>query len=322
MFEHSMKRTTRYVLKGVNESYRGLNTMGAARHRDRRNSVNESLGTLDALRTRRSKAVKPLCEAVKADTIVTEENIESVIRKVKKLTGCKVCMKGENLVACDTERVIIRKVLNGKRTVDGVIEYVKTYLDRIDAGECRREIKESVAERFAAYRHLYESEDEEEKEEPVKEDPADEKPEEPADEPAEPKEDDKKDSEDEDIPMTAVVLTVKHDDGVKLKDELVEAGIPEDDIDVIEGEDDEDDKVKVDANSIIELKDFLKEKKDIDLEEKLGGEIIDDEDEDHEDAEDKKKDGESEEKDDDTLDFGEADFDALFGADDDSADEK
>lgn len=308
-----MKRTTRYVPKGINESVGG--SRGTFRvplsRKEVRKSVNESLGMLNT-----HKTGSPLFEAVKSDTIVTAENIDSVIRKIKKLTGCKVCLKGDNLVCCEGEKVIIRRVLNGKRTVDAVVELVKAYLEKADAAECRKEIKESVAERFAAYRHLYESDEEDDEALAEDEEAPAEKPE-AAEEPEAEEQKDKKE-EDEDVPMTAVVLTVKKGDGAKLKDELIEAGIPEDDVDVIEGEeDDEDDKVKVDANSIFELKDFLKEKKDIDLEEKLGGEIIDDEAE----PEDKDgEDGEEDKKEDDDLDFGDADFDALFGADDDSAD--
>lgn len=308
-----MKRTTRYVLKGINESVgepRSTFRVPLPRKRTRK-SVNESIGMLNTRKTG-----SPLFEAVKSDTIVTVENIDSVIRKIKKLTGCKVCLKGDNLVCCEGEKVIVRRVLNGKRTVDAVVELVKAYLEKADANECRREIKESVAERFAAYRHLYESEEEEDTTPAGDEETPGEEP-----EAEEHKEEEQKDKEeDEDVPMTAVVLTVKKGDGAKLKDELIDAGIPEDDVDVIEGEeDDEDDKVKVDANSIFKLKDFLKEKKDIDLEEKLGGEIIDDEAEPEEEKE-GEKDGEDDKKEDDALDFGDADFDALFGADDDSAD--
>lgn len=310
-----MKRTTRYVPKGINESVGGSRgTFRVPLPRKRLcNSVNESIGMLNT-----HKTGSPLFEAVKSDTIVTVENIDSVIRKIKKLTGCKVCIKGDNLVCCESEKVIVRRVLNGKHTVDAVVELVKAYLEKVGATECRKEIKESVAERFAAYRHLYESEEEDDEAPAAEDEEASAEKPEAAEEPEAEAEEQKDKEEDEDVPMTAVVLTVKKGDGAKLKDELIEAGIPEDDVDVIEGEeDDEDDKVKVDANSIFELKDFLKEKKDIDLEEKLGGEIIDDE------AEPEEKDGEDseeEKKEDDALDFGDADFDALFGADDDSAD--
>lgn len=276
--------------------------------------INESVGSLKMNRVNRVNRVnrinragrfnKPLFEAVKADTIVDEDNIDSVIRKIKKVTGCKVCLKDGNLVCCETKRVIVRNVFNGRRTVDSVLDLVESFLDKVKVN--KKDIKESVAERFASYRHLYESEEDSEEEEDLKDDNEADK--------------DVKDSEDseEDIPMTAVVLTVAKGDGSKLKDELVEAGIPDDDIDVIE-EDDEDDKVKVDANSIIELKDFLHDNKGIDLEEKLGGEIIDDEDSDEDDKDDKKED---DGKDSDDLNFGDdVDFDALFGADDDSSDE-
>jgi K(+)-stimulated pyrophosphate-energized sodium pump len=56
----------------------------------------------------------------------------------------------------------------------------------------------------------------------------------------------------------------------------VEAGIPEDGIEILDGEDDDENaKLRVDADHALELKDYLKGK-GIDLEEKIGGEIVDD----------------------------------------------
>jgi hypothetical protein len=136
------------------------------------------------------------------------------------------------------------------------------------------------------------------------------------------------DSDNEDVPMTAVVLTVKKDDADKCKDEMVEAGIAEDDIEIIDSddEDDENSKIKVDVNSVKELKDYLKGK-GIDLEEKIGGEIVDDDEDsdskDDEDKDDDSKEDDKEGKDDKggEDDFADMDFGDLFGDDEESSDE-
>ena len=90
--------------------------------------------------------------------------------------------------------------------------------------------------------------------------------------------DEKKDDDDEEVSdMEAVVLTVKKDDAEKCKEKLIEAGVAEEDIDIIEGDDDEDSKVRVDVNSVMELKDYLSGR-GIDLEEEIGGKIVSDDD--------------------------------------------
>ena len=114
--------------------------------------------------------------------------------------------------------------------------------------------------------------------------------------------------------MTAIVLTVKKDDVDKCKEELVDAGIPEDAITEVDTEDDDENgKLKVDADYALELKDYLKGK-GIDLEEKIGGEIIDDSAEDSDKGEGKEGDDKSSEegKDDDEADF-DSEFGDLFG---------
>ena len=134
------------------------------------------------------------------------------------------------------------------------------------------EAYESVAEKFAKYRKLYESEDDDSSDEGSSDDSSSDE-----DEAEDKKGDEGSDDEEtEDVPMTAIVLTVKKDDVDKCKEELVDAGIPEDAItDVDTEDDDENGKLKVDADYALELKDYLKGK-GIDLEEKIGGEIIDD----------------------------------------------
>ena len=144
---------------------------------------------------------------------------------------------------------------------------------------------ESVSDKFAKYRKLYEAED---SEDDSSDEAGDGEGTENSDEEGkdEPKDGDgnSEDDDTEDVPMTAIVLTVKKDDVDKCKEELVDAGIPEDAITEVDTEDDDENgKLKVDADYALELKDYLKGK-GIDLEEKIGGEIIDDSAEDSEES--------------------------------------
>lgn len=166
------------------------------------------------------------------------------------------------------------------------------------------EAYESVAEKFAKYRKLYESEDDDSSDEGSSDDSSSDE-----DETEDKKGDEGSDDEEtENVPMTAIVLTVKKDDVDKCKEELVDAGIPEDAITEVDTEeDDETGKLKVDADYALELKDYLKGK-GIDLEEKIGGEIIDDSTEDSDDGGDKEK-----KKDDKEGSEEGGDFDAEFG---------
>ena len=191
---------------------------------------------------------------------------------------------------------------------------------------------ESVSSRFSKYRNLYESAVDSLNE---KDDDKDSSDDDFADlfgddnddakdndsAPDDKKSDDDENSDDksddtEDVPMTAIVITVKRDDIDKCKDEMVSAGIPEEDIEVLDNDDDDENgKLKIDANSVKELKDYLAGK-GIDLEEKIGGEIIDDEDSDKDsDDKDSDKDDDSEEP---TDDFNMND---LFGDDESDADD-
>ena len=194
---------------------------------------------------------------------------------------------------------------------------------------------ESVASRFAKYRAMFESDDEDSSEGDDKGDEGSEgegssedggEGDDKGDEGSEGEGDDKGDDEAE---MTAIVLTVAHGDGEKLKKEMLEAkddndeeyGFDEDNIEVIEGEDDEDDKVKIDASEAFNLKKFLADKKDIDLEDEIGGEIVDDSEDDEGEGDDKGDEGDGEgsegegegEGSEDNFDFN--DLGDLFGAD-------
>lgn len=119
-----------------------------------------------------------------------------------------------------------------------------------------------------------------------------------------------KDSDDDEEEMKAIILTVKKGDEDACKDELIDAGISEEDITILDADEDDDNvDIRVEPSAAFELKDYLAGK-GIDLEEKIGGEIVDDD----EDDDDEKKEGD----DDDELD--DFDFDNLgdiFGADED-----
>ena len=179
-------------------------------------------------------------------------------------------------------------------------------------------VNESVAERFAKLRKMFESE-EDEKDEDKSEDEIDDA-ESDEDENAESgeKEDDEKEDEDQDEEMKAVIISVKKGDEDKCKEELIDAGISEDDIEILEADEDaENVDIRIDVNSVMELKDYLA-KKGIDLEEEIGGEIVSDED-DSEDKDEDDSDEDKDEEDEEKIDF--ENLGDIFGAEDDE-DEK
>jgi hypothetical protein len=186
---------------------------------------------------------------------------------------------------------------------------------------------ESVAERFAKLRKMFESEDDADensddnndegseddpgaKEAGEKEDNSDKKSD-------DEKSDDEKSDDEEEEDMKAVIITVKKGDEDKCKDELIDAGIAEDDIEILDADDDaENIDIRIDVNSVMELKDYL-DKKGIDLEKEIGGEIVsDDEDSDSDDSDENKEDDDENKEGGDEEEF---DFDNLgdiFGAED------
>ena len=170
-------------------------------------------------------------------------------------------------------------------------------------------VGESVSSKFAKYRKLYEDAS----------DVLNEKGEDEDDEDSEGKEDKDADSDDtEDVPMTAVLLTVNKEDADKCKDEMIDAGIAEDDIEILDAEEGEDTvKIKIDVNSVHELKDYLSGK-GIDLEEKIGGEIIDDEEGEEKDKGDESKDDKEKKDGDEEDSFDDIDFGDIFGDDEES----
>ena len=190
-------------------------------------------------------------------------------------------------------------------------------------------VGESVSSKFAKYRKLYEDasdvlnekgeEEDDDFSDIFGDDKEDDEASDKGDEDSEDKEDKDADSEDtEDVPMTAVLLTVNKEDADKCKDEMVDAGIAEDDIEILDAEDGEDTvKIKIDVNSVHELKDYLSGK-GIDLEEKIGGEIIDDEEDEKKDKDDKSKDDKEKKDGDEEDSFDDIDFGDIFGDDEES----
>lgn len=142
---------------------------------------------------------------------------------------------------------------------------------------------------FTKWSKLYEAESEEEEEEEEK--PEDSK-----------EETEEKEDEVEEAELEAILLTVKNIE--KVNQNLIDAGIPEEHIQMIPDEEDpKQGKIRVDAEDAIILKEYLATL-GIDLEEEIGAELISDEEDDEkeddsEEDEEKKKDDDKEVNDDD-----------------------
>lgn len=246
----------------------------------------------------------------------------------------------------ENNSIYVTATVTGKKDQQKLYEWIEKYAGKENAEKIAPglleslhieiETEDSVASRFAKYRKLYEeasvdedeSDSEEDKQDDDKQDD-DTKDEDTDDNKDEDSKDDKTD-EDEQDELTAVILEVAKGDEDKAKDELIEAGVDEDDIEIITDEDDEDDededsknedkdedkeetvKIKVAVDSFDALKEYL-EGKGFNLEEELGGEIVTD-DEDKEDDE-EGEDGDSEED----VFSGFDDLD-LFGGDEEGKD--
>lgn len=156
---------------------------------------------------------------------------------------------------------------------------------------------ESVSSRFAKYARLYEDLNEDDDTDNT--DDADNS-----------DKDNDNDSDDdvEDVDVSAVVVTVNKDDVDKCKDELIDAGVSEDDIEVLDDDNEDSDNtdIKIDVNSIVEVKDWIENKKGEGAFKDLTGiEIVDSDDD--SDSDDDKDDGNksnSDELSDDDFDFG------------------
>lgn len=208
----------------------------------------------------------------------------------------------------------VTKAGKSTKALEAKLEKLQNILDCL-MGKCDSDVvNESISLRFARRGRLFESEEDDE---PADDEPADDEPadDEPADnEPAD-NSDDNNEDEYEDVEMKAVVLTVLKKDIDKVKEELVEAGISEEHIDMPECDDKEDDdecEIRVDAEAVAELSEYLKTK-GIDLEEEIGGEIVNDAEEDAvEDEVADQEDDDTSAEGDEEADFSDEDFDEIF----------
>ena len=319
------------------------------------------------------------CKDYKPGYLIVESNLKqekegSSIRELASFANIIIDSVDLNESA-GTSSVYASVIVNKKSNMQKLYEWIKKYagkdkvdtiapglLETLEEGKDSKEALEenSVASRFAKYRKLYEDEDaaledevlteKDDKEETSTDTEPSEKTEEKEKDNADEKDDKEKEDDkedDEEVELTAVVLEVKKGDEDKLKDELVEAGVDEDDIEILteeetdeegdkdenndeetsdksqnedeeETEDDTDDKddkgedtvkVKVAVDSFDALKEYL-EGKGFDLEEILGGEIVSKDSEDEEGDDDKE--GDDEKDDSAELDSEFDGFDDLF----------
>ena len=281
-----------------------------------------------------------------ADSVIVDEVLGDNSYKIAVNVSDELGASGLYLWICNYTNInsleeIEEKVAPGLSALlgdDDIIPFPEDEDDDVPAeGDFDREmdniVGESVSSKFAKYRKLYEAASEvlNEKGEEDEDDYSDifgddaDKPADKGDEEAKGKEGEEADDKDadaddtEDVPMTAVLLTVNKDDADKCKDEMIDAGIAEDDIEILDAEDDEDTvKIKVDVNSVHELKDYLSGK-GIDLEEKIGGEIIDDEEGEEKEKDAAAEDGEEKKDGDEEDSFADMDFGDIFGDDEEGA---
>ena len=178
------------------------------------------------------------------------------------------------------------------------------------------EKNESVSSRFSKLCNLFESSEEEgeDDEEATDDESADDEGSEEGESDEEGSEEDSEEGDEsaDDEEMKAVAITVKTDDVDACKEELIDAGISEDDIDVMDDKDGET-EIRIDVNSVMELKDYLA-KKGIDLEEEIGGEIVSDDDEDEGSEEEGSEEGDDEESEEEVPQYDLDDLGDIFGA--------
>jgi uncharacterized protein YpmB len=156
------------------------------------------------------------------------------------------------------------------------------------------DLGESVSSRFAKYARLYEDLNEDDDTDDTEDSDKD--------------NDNDSDDDVEDVDVSAVVVTVNKDDVDKCKDELIAAGVSEDDIEVLDDDNEDSDNtdIKIDVNSIVEVKDWIENKKGEGAFKDLTGiEIVDsDDDSDSEDDREPGDKSDADELSDDDFDFG------------------
>lgn len=209
---------------------------------------------------------KRLCECGKGELRQFLREAKQDVAKFKK----ELKELGESASKRDKKRV--------EHKLEKAEKLVEVLEEEIKFNPNKGVVNESVFAEFSKWAKMYEAEEEalnsdEETEEPSEEKDAD----------SEKKEDDKEEAE-----LEAIVLTVK--DTEKVKKNLIDAGIPEEHIEIIADKEDENSKegkIRVDAEDAMTLKDYLGTL-GIDLEEEIGAELVDPEEEETS-AEDKDK---------------------------------
>ena len=274
----------------------------SARERIKRRIEERRMNENRRILGRKSSFLKESEDAKKCPTSFEGKKIAKMTKAEKRSAAAEVrkdIKEAQKLLKERTKKGLSTKAIEAK------IEKLQALLDCLTKKE---EIKESIRSRFSRSRRIFESEednvDNEETEETEDvEDTND-------------AEDIEDTDETEDVDVKAITLKVLNKNVDKLKDALIEAGVEEDDIEVTDNEDAEDDDevgIKVDVNSFDALKSYC-ESIGIDLEEELGGEVVDDTEFDskEDDVEDIDTDDNSDKDSEDDTEFTDAEMDDIF----------
>ena len=254
---------------------------------------------------RKSSFLKESEDAKKCPTSFEGKKIAKMTKAEKRSAASQVKkdIKEAQKMLKDREK----KGLSTK-AIEAKIEKLQALLDCLTKKE---EVKESIRSRFSRSRRIFESEEDNVDNEET-EDTEDTEDVEDAND----TEDTEDTDETEDVDVKAITLKVLNKNVDKLKDALIEAGVEEDDIEVTDDEDAEDDDevgIKVDVNSFDALKSYC-DSIGIDLEEELGGEVVDDTESDSEedDVEDMDTDDNSDKDSEEDTEFTDAEMDDIF----------
>lgn len=285
-----------------------------ARRARRINSINESL--VARLKRERLERLNEAEDAKKCPTTFEGKKIEKMTKAEKRSAAAQVRKDIK-----EAQKLLKSRQKDGRSTkaIEAKIEKLQALLDCLTKKE---EVKESLRSRFARNRRIFEAEEtanEDDAEDDTEEDTSvedttnDDSEEETTDN------DNTEDSTEEefdDVDVKAITLKVLNKNVDKLKDALIEAGVEEEDIEVVDNEDAEDDDevgIKVDVNSFDALKTYC-ESIGINLEEELGGEVVSDDefDKDEESEEDNETSTEEDGDEEDDDNFTNAEIEDIF----------
>lgn len=283
-----------------------------ARRARKINSINESL--VARLKRERLERLNEAEDAKKCPTTFEGKKIEKMTKAEKRSAAAQVRKDIK-----EAQKLLKSRQKDGRSTkaIEAKIEKLQALLDCLTKKE---EVKESLRSRFARNRRIFEAEETVEDDNTEEDDSTEEQEENDTESEESTDSDSAEETSDEefdDVDVKAITLKVLNKNVDKLKDALIEAGVEEDDIEVVDNEDAEDDDevgIKVDVNSFDALKSYC-DSIGINLEEELGGEVVSDEDvsdkdeESEEDNEAPTEDGGDEEDDDN---FTDAEIDDIF----------